>query len=208
MCILSLHSESHLPKFEFQPSSRILAIYAALPCSLRSARDGSSFASGCVVILLSLGVIASARATFVTAYLYEMHVSGTFGTTIDPNLSNLPDSTYRFPQMRGGSFDGTFVYDSMASLDESFEGRFPYVAVNINLVDNTGAIANTITSSPNNFYVTDNTLQLTFGPSAGIINSIFFSMDILAETFHLHPLNCRTGGESIISGLCRRRPAK
>ncbi len=146
---------------------------AAFDAVIPGGRSGwLKFCGRCIVILLSLGVIAPARATFVTAYFYEMHVSGTFGPTIDPNISNLPDSTYPFPQMRGGSFDGTFVYDSMASLDNSFEGRFPYVSVNINLFDNTGALANMITTSPSNFYVTNNTLQLTFGPSFGVPNGI------------------------------------
>ena len=79
--------------------------------------------------------------------------------------------------MRGGSFDGTFVYDSMAFQDpESGFPGFPYVSVNINLIDNAGTIANTITSAPNGFWIENNTggiadiLWLYFGPTLG--NSI------------------------------------
>jgi len=129
-------------------------------------------ASAFFVTLLSLGITPQARATLITANLYEMKLTGNFGSSIDPNISNLPDSTYPFAQMRGGSFEGTFVYDSMARLDNSFEGRFPCVSVNITIRDNTGAIAKTCTTSPNNFYVTPTGLQLTFGPSVGIPNSI------------------------------------
>ena len=110
--------------------------------------------------------------TLITAYQYEFHLSGTFGTTIDPALSNLPDSAYPFPHIRGGSFEGTFGYDSMAEMDKSFEGRFPYTFASITLRDNTGSALKTITTTPNNFYVTPNRLQLTFGPSAGIPNSV------------------------------------
>jgi hypothetical protein len=122
----------------------------------------------------TFGIAAPLKATLVTAYLHEIHLSGTFATTIDPNISNLPDSTYPFPQIRGGSFDGTFVYDSMASLDAPLSrgGRFPFVSVDINILDNQGAIANTITSSPNNFSVGNSFAGLNFGPSFGRINSI------------------------------------
>src|SRR4029453_1126341 len=110
----------------------------------------------------TFGIAAPLKATLVTAYLYEIHLSGTFATSIDPNISNLPDSTYPFPQIRGGSFDGIFVYDSMASLDAPLSrgGRFPFVSVNINILDNMGAIANTITSSPNNFGVGNSSVGL------------------------------------------------
>jgi hypothetical protein len=75
--------------------------------------------------------------------------------------------------MRGGSFDGVFVYDSWASQDPSFlETRFPYVSVNVNIRDSAGSIVNTIDSSPNDFFVTSSFVQLTFGASAGIANSV------------------------------------
>lgn len=109
------------------------------------------------------------RQLLIEAYLYEISTAGTFGTAIDPIHSNLPDSIYPFPMMRGGSFDGLFVYDSWAALDG---GRFPYVSVDINVRDNSGAIVQTINTSPNNFFVTPTLLQLTFGPSSGIPDSI------------------------------------
>jgi hypothetical protein len=118
-----------------------------------------------VTVLSVLAVPSNATAIPVTAYLYEITVSGTFGTATN---GSLPDATYPFPAMRGGSFDGTFVYDSWAALDDSVEGRFPYVSVNINIRDNSGAIAHTITTSPNNFLVTSSFVLFTFGPSVGI----------------------------------------
>jgi len=128
----------------------------------------ATWVAQCIGFFL-LGTAVPMYGDLVTAYQYEFHLSGTFGTLIDPAISNLPNSTYPFPQMRGGSFDGTFGYDSMASLDE---GRFPYTFASITLRDNSGLALKTITTTPNNFYVTSNRMQFTFGPSAGIPNSV------------------------------------
>jgi len=141
------------------------------PFSPSGFRTSPYYRIGVCVLAVAFSLSAfpsSARATLITAYHYEIAVSGTFGTAINPAISNLPDATYPHPLMRGGSFAGSFVYDSMAHLDDSFEGRFPYESLTINLYDNTGGIARTITSGPNKMYVTENILQLTFGPSFGI----------------------------------------
>jgi hypothetical protein len=127
------------------------------------------FLSVCVVVFSVFAAASVSEATPIEAFLYEISIAGTFGTAIDPIHSNLPDSPYPFPMMRGGSFDGLFVYDSWAALDG---GRFPYVSVDINVRDNSGAIVQTINTSPNNFFVTPTLLQLTFGPSSGIPDSI------------------------------------
>lgn len=127
----------------------------------------------CVVVFSAFAAASVSEATPIEANLYEISIAGTFGTAIDPIHSNLPDSTYPFPTMRGGSFDGLFVYDSWAALDPAQDGdRFPYVSVDINVRDNSGAIVQTINTSPNNFFVTSTLLQLTFGPSAGPVNGI------------------------------------
>jgi hypothetical protein len=127
-----------------------------------------------LITSLFLAFTWPAQAIPVTAYLYEMHVSGTFGTTTwdaqnHPSIyGDLPDSTYPFPKMRGGSFDGTFVYDSWAHLEEPFEQGFPYVSANINIFDNTGALTNTVTSTPNEFgYIP------TFGASSNSLGMLF-----------------------------------
>jgi hypothetical protein len=127
------------------------------------------FLSVCVVVFSVFAAASVSEAIPIEAYLYEISIAGTFGTAIDPIHSNLPDSTYPFPMMRGGFFEGYFVYDSWAALDG---GRFPYVSVDMTVRDNSGAIVQTINTSPNNFLVTPTLLQLTFGPSFGIPNSI------------------------------------
>lgn len=110
-----------------------------------------------------------------TAYLYEVSVYGTFGDTTDPFLGNLPDSTYPFPDLRGGSFEGIFVYDSIASLggeETTYPDRFQYSSVSMNIMDKEGIVVKNIDTSPNGFLVTSTSIQLTFGPSSGINYSI------------------------------------
>ena len=138
-------------------------------------RHAQHFSFRCLALVTFAIATSHANASPITGYLYKINVSGTFGTTIDPKGSNLPDSTYPFPEIRGGSFGGTFVYDSLAFLDQqppANSGRFPFVSVNINIFDNHGALANTITISPNNFGVTNHAIGLNFGESVGPVNRI------------------------------------
>jgi hypothetical protein len=110
-----------------------------------------------------------------TAYLYEVSVYGTFGDTINPDFSNLPDSTYPFPDLRGGSFEGIFIYDSFASLggeETTYTDRFQYTYASMNIMDKYGIVVNNIDTSPNGFLVTSTNIQLTFGSSGGIIYGI------------------------------------
>jgi hypothetical protein len=108
-----------------------------------------------------LAVASSAGTTTVTAYLYEISIAGTFGEAV--RTVDVPASSYPFPTMLGGSFDGVFVYDSWASRD-SVDLRFPFVSVNINIRDRAGTILETIITAPNNFLVLPTGLHLFFGP--------------------------------------------
>ena len=137
----------------------------------------------CAGFFIMLGISTSARADSVIA---EVRISGIFGDTIDSVHSNLPDSTYPFPQLRGGSFDGTFLYHSMASLDKS-RTRFPYEFVSIDIKDNTGLVVKNINTAPNGFVVLPSFIQLSFGPSFGIPNSIEDLRVFLNGTFSIGP---------------------
>jgi hypothetical protein len=130
----------------------------------------------CCATLSLLSVASVASAIEVTAYFYEISIAGTFGQTTSPTTpsGNFPDSTYPFPMMRGGSFDGIFVYDSWGTVtDVPGAHVFSPVSVDINIRDNTGAVANTIHTSSNFTAISSiHFLVLNFGRSFGIANGL------------------------------------
>ena len=92
---------------------------------------------GIIVVCLSL-ITAINSAMAAVYYQYEMGISGTFDTSIHPThgiSGELPPSTYPFPQLLGGSFHGTFIYDTLNLL--------PWSA-SINIIDNTGITISSI----------------------------------------------------------------
>lgn len=93
-----------------------------------------------------------------------VNVSGTFGEESDL-IGNLPIEDFPFPELYGGSFDGSFSYDSDAIPVGGF--AIDYQSVNVDIFDNTGALIHTIDSGPNQFKVFDNFAIASMGESAG-----------------------------------------
>jgi hypothetical protein len=112
-----------------------------------------------------LGASNKVGATVIPAHLYEIRVSGTFGGAVTGG----PLSSYPFPEIRGGSFEGTFIYDEFASASQY---RFPYHSLSLNILDETGQIANTIVTAPNGLFVQNDFIQITFGRSYQVYDAI------------------------------------
>jgi hypothetical protein len=146
--------------------SALSSSWIAMRCLLKQVAP--LFKLSCCLSLLGLSTTLSGASSVTTAYLHEMQLSGTFGET---TFGSEADASYPFDSLRGGTFRGSFIYDSMPTVDAS-QGGFPYVSASISIFDRSGLLLNTITTTPNKYNLDEQRLVLTFGPSAGIYNGI------------------------------------
>jgi hypothetical protein len=118
----------------------------------------------CAVIALAFSLTTQT----VEAATVNGSVSGTFGAFYASG-SNLPEATYPYPDLiNGGSFAGTFSFDSNAIKTLYTGTRFAYLAVDIDIKDKFGSLLHTIDTAPNGFAsFSDGSLRLNFGESFG-----------------------------------------
>jgi hypothetical protein len=142
--------------------------------------------------LCILSVVSVAAAIPVTAHFYEISFSGTFGTAVQPNGTVPPGAVYPFPAMLGGSFAGSFVYDSWATptFPTPSSLLFQTVSGHVDIHDNTGALVTTIPRTPplNGLTVVPNISLaiITFGGNSPL-NSLADFRLFLNEAFTLGP---------------------
>jgi hypothetical protein len=112
----------------------------------------------CLLFLLTANSTACGASPLV-----EVNVQGQFGGF---SGQYLPESTYPFPQLLGGSFRGRFSYESEAT--RILDNRFPYVSVEISIFDRNGSLLHTIDTGPSHFVAGFGGLVLFFGASSGV----------------------------------------
>ena len=120
-----------------------------------------------VLAVLTWGQMAQAAPIVVT-------VSGTFGDALEQNSTGNP---YPFPTMFGGTFSGTFSYESTAAPTGSSGNieQFDFLSVNVSIFDNGGVLQNTITDTANDEYREIGSLSASIaflGTSFGLFNQL------------------------------------
>jgi len=93
------------------------------------------------VALTSFGYVQAGPVITVT-------LSGTLESGVDPGLSNLDPLTFPFPELLGGTFSGSFSYDSTdTDIGPGFTESYDFTNVNVSIFDNTAALFSTITDT-------------------------------------------------------------
>lgn len=117
-------------------------------------------------ITLMIASMVFALTTFTPAHaenIVVVNVSGTFGQESDL-FGNLPVEDFPFPQLYGGSFEGSFSYDADA-IPDGFS--IDYQSVNVEILANDGTLLHTIDSGPNTFKAFDGFAIAAMGESFG-----------------------------------------
>lgn len=101
-------------------------------------------------ITLAGSVLLGARTA--GAVPITVTVSGTFDTALAQNTTGNP---YLFPTLLGGTFSGTFSYESTAAciVCLAYRESFDFLSVSVSIFDNGGGLLNTITDDPDDQYV-------------------------------------------------------
>lgn len=117
-----------------------------------------------LAFIATIAILAGAAVEDAHADLIVVQVDGNFATSTSGLFGSLPPSTFPFPLLLGGTFSGTYTYDT----DIPPVGPLlPLLSADIDIIDSTGAVIHTIDSVPNQSQVATGFFWAHFGETSG-----------------------------------------
>ena len=115
-------------------------------------------------LLTALACLTGVLSGTSRADVIEITVAGTFASDPADLFGNLDPALFPFPLLLGGTFSGTYTYDS----DVPPVGlNVQYLSVDVDIIDTTGTVIHTIDTGPNGFRIFDGSADANLGESFG-----------------------------------------